>query len=52
MATAGYPQHRQGVPEPAIVTAGNDLENLGRLIPKGADSYAAADVIAGLLDTA
>jgi len=52
MATAGYAQHRQGVPEPAIVTAGNDLENLGRLIPKDADSYAAADVIACLLDTA
>lgn len=52
MATAGYPQHRQGVAEPAIVTAGDDLQKLARIVPKGADSYAAADVIGYLLDTA
>jgi len=50
MATAGYAQNRQGVAEPPIVTAGDDLENLARIVPRGANSYAAADVINYLLD--
>ena len=52
MATAGFAQHRQGIAEPAIVTAGDDLQNLARIVPKGDDSYGAADVIDYLLDTA
>lgn len=45
MATAGFGQMRAGVPEPAIVTAGNEVTDLARLLPPGADRYAAADVI-------
>lgn len=47
-ATAGLAQVRQGLPEPAIVTAGNELTDLARLIPAGQESYHAADVIAYL----
>lgn len=45
MATAGFAQVRAGVAEPAIVTAGNEVTDLVRLLPNGADRYAAADVI-------
>jgi hypothetical protein len=49
MATAGLAQWRAGAPEPAIVTAGDDLKDLSRLMPAGLDSYSAADVVDYLL---
>jgi nitronate monooxygenase len=49
-ATVGLGQRRHGEPEPPIVTAGDDLKNLARLIPDGASTYAAADVVDYLLD--
>jgi nitronate monooxygenase len=49
MATAGLAQRRAGAPEPAIVTAGDDLKDLSRLMPTGSDSYSAADVVDYLL---
>ncbi len=48
-ATIGMGQRRQGVGEPPIVTAGNDLQELGRLLGPGRHAYAAADVVAYLL---
>lgn len=45
MATAGFAQVRAGHPEPAIVTAGNEVTDLVRLLPNGDDRYAAADVL-------
>ncbi len=45
MATAGFAQVRDGIAEPAIVTAGNEVTDLVRLLPNGADRYAAADVL-------
>ena len=45
MATAGFAQVRDGRAEPAIVTAGNELTDLARLLPNSDDRYAAADVI-------
>lgn len=47
-ATVGLGQIRHGIPEPAIVTAGNELTDLARLLPAGRESYHAADVIAYL----
>jgi NAD(P)H-dependent flavin oxidoreductase YrpB (nitropropane dioxygenase family) len=44
-ATVGLGQTRDGVPEPALVTAGNELVELARLFRAGADSYTAADVL-------
>jgi len=49
MATAGLAQWRAGAPEPAIVTSGDDLKDLARLLPSGSDSYTAADVVDYLL---
>lgn len=45
-------QVRQGTNEPAIVTAGNELTELARLLPAGRDSYRAEDVIAYLRGSA
>ncbi|MCF7686933.1 MAG: nitronate monooxygenase [Cephaloticoccus sp.] len=45
MATVGLGQVRHGTPEPAIVTAGNEVADLARLVPAGADRYSAADVL-------
>jgi len=45
MATAGFAQVRAGVPEPAILTAGNEVTDLVRLLPNGDDRYTAADVL-------
>ncbi len=45
MATAGFAQVRAGQPEPAIVTAGNEVTDLVRLLPNGDDRYTAADVL-------
>lgn len=47
-ATVGLGQCRDGSAEPAIVTAGNEFAEVARLVAVGADSYAAADVVAYL----
>ncbi len=44
-ATAGFAQTRAGVPEPALVTAGNELADLARLSDPGEDYYTASDVV-------
>lgn len=49
-AAAGYPQRkRDGYIEPAIITSGDDLVNLGQFLKPDAESYSAADVIGYLL---
>lgn len=50
LATVGFGQWRDGRAEPPIVTAGDDLRDLARLIPEGSLTYSAADVVAYLLD--
>jgi nitronate monooxygenase len=52
MATIGIPQTRRGQTEPPIVTAGEDVLRLARLLPDDGDGYGAADVITYLLDGA
>ncbi len=47
-ATVGLGQCRDGIAEPAIVTAGNEFAEVARLVAVGADSYTAADVVAYL----
>ncbi len=50
VATAGYPQTRKdGYTEPAIVTAGDGLTDVGRFLKPGKSTYHARDVIAYLL---
>jgi nitronate monooxygenase len=44
-ATVGLGQWRDGVPEPALITAGDEVSHLARVVPPGADHYAAEDVI-------
>lgn len=48
-AAVGLGQRRRGAPEPPILTAGNDLEELGRLLGPGRSTYGAADVVKYLL---
>jgi len=48
-ATIGLGQRRLGQPEPPIMTAGNDLVDLGRLLDADRISYTAEDVVAYLL---
>ena len=48
-AAVGLGQRRHGTPEPPILTAGNDLEELGRLLGPGRSTYGAADVVKYLL---
>ena len=48
-AAIGLGQRRQGVEEPPIVTAGNDLEELGRLLGPDRHAYTAYDVVTYLL---
>ncbi|MBL8169605.1 MAG: nitronate monooxygenase [Acidobacteria bacterium] len=49
-ATAGFPQRRKsGYVEPPLVTSGDDLANLARLLPSPKTSYSAEDVINYLL---
>jgi len=49
-ATAGFPQLRPGnYTEPELVTSGDDLETITRLIKPGTMSYSAIDVIDYLL---
>lgn len=46
MAAAGIPQRRKnGYIEPPLVTAGNDLANIGRFLKAGNSGYSAKDVI-------
>ena len=49
LAAIGQAQMRGNYTEPGIVTAGDDLQGIGRFLPPGTDSYHAADVIALLL---
>ena len=50
IATAGLAQIRaDGTAEPPILTAGNDIAQLGRFLPSDAESYTAADVIRHVL---
>jgi nitronate monooxygenase len=44
-STVGLGQVRGGVVEPALVTAGNEVADLARLAPPGAERYAARDVV-------
>ncbi len=45
MATVDLGQLRAGGVEPAIVTAGNEVTDLARLVPAGDDHYRAEDVL-------
>lgn len=50
LATIGLGQtRRDGYVEPALITAGDELHDVRRFVPAGADSYTAADVIDHLL---
>ncbi|MCB8933736.1 MAG: nitronate monooxygenase [Fimbriimonadaceae bacterium] len=50
LATAGFAQRRKdGSVEPPIVTAGDDVANLGRFLRPGQTSYTADDVLDSLL---
>ncbi len=44
-ATVGYAQVRDGVLEPALITAGNEVSDLSRLLDPASDRYGAADVV-------
>lgn len=44
-ATVGLGQSREGVAEVTIVTAGNEIADLARIVPAGADAYSAEDVV-------
>jgi len=48
LATIDLPQVRKGRPEPSLVTSGDDLSEVVRLLCGDSDSYGAADVIAYL----
>lgn len=49
-AAAGFAQVRSdGYEEPALVTSGDDVVNLGRFLPQNANHYGAKDVIEVLL---
>lgn len=51
MANANLPQvQKSGYHELPLITAGDDLKNVGRFLQPGASSYTAADVLAYLLD--
>jgi nitronate monooxygenase len=50
LANIGLGQRRErGYLEPPLLTAGDDLANLARLLPPGADAYGAAGVLRYLL---
>jgi len=44
-ATVGFGQVRGGIAEPPLITAGDEVADLARLVPPGAESYTAGDVI-------
>lgn len=50
VATVGMGQMRKGVPEAALITAGDDVVNLARYLKPGRTSYSANDVLDCLLD--
>lgn len=52
LATIGLGQVRRGVPEPPIVTAGDDLERAVRALAVDGSRYSASDVVDYLIDTA
>jgi nitronate monooxygenase len=52
LANVGLGQSRAGVPEPAILTAGDSVRDIAGLLEGGRRSYSAADVIAYLLERA
>jgi nitronate monooxygenase len=47
-ATVGYAQSRHGICEPALVTAGDEVSDVARLVPPDRDHYSAAEVISYL----
>ena len=50
MATAGFPQRQpNGYLEKPILTAGDDLVNVGQLVKPSATGYSAQDVVNYLL---
>ena len=50
LASVGMPQIRKGGNlEPSIVTSGDDLVEIERLLPPGSRSYTAADVISNII---
>jgi nitronate monooxygenase len=52
LANIGQPQIRNGkYLETGLITAGDDLEGVGRFLAPGQKSYSAADVIKKLLNT-
>jgi len=52
-ASAGFPQIREdGYIEKPLITSGNDLVNLKRLIPVGQDHFSAREVVDYLLGAA
>ncbi len=44
-ATVGAGQVRPAGVEPPLITAGNDVSDVARLVPAGAETYTAADVV-------
>ncbi|MFH1499969.1 MAG: nitronate monooxygenase [Verrucomicrobiota bacterium] len=53
LAAVGLPQtRRHGYVEPPLVTAGEDVADIARFIPAGAETYHAADVLAHVLGAA
>jgi len=44
-ATVGLGQSKHGTAEPPLITAGDEVADLARLVPAGAESYRAEDVI-------
>ena len=44
-ATVGLGQSRDGAVEPSLVTAGNEIADLARLVEAGRDHYSAHDVV-------
>lgn len=49
LGTIGLGQVRKGKHEPALITAGDDIVNIGRFLKPGKDSYTADDVLDSLL---
>jgi len=49
LATVGLGQTRKEVPEPPIVTSGDDVANIAQFLRTGRDSYTAGEVIDDLL---
>jgi NAD(P)H-dependent flavin oxidoreductase YrpB (nitropropane dioxygenase family) len=45
VSTVGLAQSRRAVPEPSLVTAGNEVADLARFIPADRDRYSAEDVV-------